>query len=176
MAALDCQLFDYENQVGTEYLFGTVLCPGLVEKLAQGQAIISDEREGLNPRNTYVQAFSRAVSRLIGPHVLAAQEKLRHLARATTSGRTAHMIERLLQRMSRAAIQDLDIAPPSAKEPMEGPAALAPPLRFTTPLLLPQAGPPLPCGPDGGCRPAARGHGAGHRLRAARFSEHRRRS
>ena len=43
-AVLDCQFFDYENQVGTEYLFGTVRCPALVEKLAAGEAVISDER------------------------------------------------------------------------------------------------------------------------------------
>lgn len=143
MAALDCQLFDYENQVGTEYLFGTVRCPALVEKLAQGQAIISDEREGLNPRNAFVQAFSRAVSRLIGPHVLAEQEKLRHLARATTSGRTAHMIEHLLQRMSRAAIQDLGIAPPPARSPVEEPAAPSMALRFTTPFYYRRPGHPF---------------------------------
>ena len=108
-AVLDCQLFDYENQVGTEYLFGTVRCAALIEKLGQGMAIISDEREGLNHKDPFVEAFSQAVSRMITPYVLAEQEKLKHLERATTSGRTRHMIEHLLQFMSRAAIEDLGI-------------------------------------------------------------------
>ncbi len=136
-AVLDCQLFDYENQLGTEYLFGTVRCAALIEKLGQGMAIISDEREGLNHKNPFVETFFQAVSKMIAPYVLAEQEKLRHLERATTSGRTSHMIEHLLQRMSRAAIQDLGIIlPPTsdleagALEEAELPAAL----RFTTPF------------------------------------------
>jgi len=136
-AVLDCQLFDYENQLGTEYLFGTVRCAALIEKLGQGMAIISDEREGLNHKNAFVEAFSQAVSRMIAPYVLAEQEKLKHLERATTSGRTSHMIEHLLQRMSRAAIQDFGIIlPPTADleavaiDGKELPAAL----RFTTPF------------------------------------------
>ncbi|MDY7116898.1 ATP-binding protein [Halomonas sp. SSL-5] len=142
MAALDCQLFDYENQVGTEYLFGSVRCPALLEKLAEGEAIISDEREGLNPRSDFVKAFSRAVSRLIAPHVLAEQEKLKHLARATTSQRTDHMIEHLLQRMSRAAVQDLGLTPPPVGEPREAPG-LDTALRFTTPFYYRQPGHPF---------------------------------
>ncbi|WP_422126874.1 hypothetical protein [Thioalkalivibrio sulfidiphilus] len=86
MAVLDCQLFDYENQVGTEYLFGTVRCPALVEMLGQGVAVISDERAGLNPKDPFVAAFYKAVSRMIAPCVMAEQEKLRHLERASTSG------------------------------------------------------------------------------------------
>ena len=113
-AVLDCQLFDYENQVGTEYLFGTVRCAALIEKLGLGLAIISDEREGLNHKNSFVESFSMAVTRMIAPFVLAEQEKLKHLERATTSGRTSHMIEHLLQRMSRAAIQDLGIILPTS--------------------------------------------------------------
>lgn len=111
-AVLDCQMFDYENQVGTEYLFGTVRCPSLVEKLGQGVAVISDERAGLNPKAPFVAAFYRAVSRMIAPCVTAEQEKLGHLERATTSGRTAHMIEHLLQRMNLAAIHDFGIVHP----------------------------------------------------------------
>jgi hypothetical protein len=137
MAVLDCQLFDYENQPGTEYLFGTVRCAALIEKLGQGMAIISDEREGLNHKNAFVEAFSKAVSGMIEPYVLAEQEKLKHLERATTSSRTSHMIEHLLQRMSRAAIQDLGIKPPPTSDMEAGafdekelPAAL----RFTTPF------------------------------------------
>jgi hypothetical protein len=136
MAVLDCLLFEYENQVGTEYLFGTVRCPALIEKLGQGVAIISDEREGLNHKDPFVAAFSQGVSKMIAPYVAAEQEKLKHLERATTSGRTTHMIEHLLQRMSRAAIQDLGIILPppdletAAVEEGERPA----PLRFTTPF------------------------------------------
>lgn len=137
MAVLDCQLFDYENQVGTEYLFGTVRCAALIEKLGQGMAIISDEREGLNHKEPFVETFSQAVSRMIAPYVLAEQEKLKHLEHATTSGRTSHMIERLLQFMSRAAVKDLGIMLPPAPDlevsefgEVEVPAAL----RFTTPF------------------------------------------
>jgi hypothetical protein len=57
-AVLDCQFFEYENQVGTEYLFGAVRCPALIEKLGQGMAIISDERAGLNHKDPFVEAFS----------------------------------------------------------------------------------------------------------------------
>lgn len=136
MAVLDCQLFAYENQVGTEYLFGTVHCAALIKKLGHGMAIISDEREGLNHKNPFVAAFSQAVSKMIAPYVVAEQEKLKHLERATTSGRTSHMIEHLLQRMSRAAIQDLGIVLPASDletgslSDKELPAAM----RFTTPF------------------------------------------
>jgi len=91
----------------------------------------------LNHKNAFVQAFSQAVSRMIAPYVLAEQEKLKHLERATTSGRTGHMIEHLLQRMSQAAIQDLGIILPPTSDLEAGafnedelPAAL----RFTTPF------------------------------------------
>lgn len=135
MAVLDCQLFEYENQVGTEYLFGTVRCPALIEKLGQGVAIISDEREGLNRKDAFVTAFSQAVSKMIAPSVLAEQEKLKHLEHATISDRTSRMIEHLLQRMNQAAIQDLGIILPpymetAAVDGTEHPAAL----RFTTPF------------------------------------------
>jgi hypothetical protein len=136
MAILDCLLFEYENQVGTEYLFGTVRCPALIEKLGQGVASIRDEGEGLNHKDPFVAAFSLAVSRMIAPCVLAEQEKLKHLERATTSGRTTYMIEHLLQRMNRAAIQDLGIILPppdmetAAVEEVERQAAL----RFSTPF------------------------------------------
>lgn len=145
MAVLDCQLFEYENQVGTEYLFGTVRCPALIEKLGQGAAIISDEREGLNHKDPFVAAFSQAVSSMIAPCVLAEQEKLKHLERATTSDRTTHMIEHLLQRMNRAAIQDLGIilTPPDLEtagvDEVERPAAL----RFTTPFYYRQLNHPF---------------------------------
>ena len=65
MAVLDCQMFEFENQVGTEYLFGMVRCPALTDMLGKGVAIISDEREGLNTKDPFVEAFSHAVSRMI---------------------------------------------------------------------------------------------------------------
>lgn len=136
MAVLDCQLFAYENQVGTEYLFGTVRCPALIEKLGRGVAIISDEREGLNLKNDFVETFARAISRMIEPYVLAEREKLRHLERATASERTSRMIEHLLERMSRAAVQDLGIQLPmletSTGTPDGGEAPAV--LRFSTPF------------------------------------------
>ncbi len=139
-AVLDCQFFDYENQIGTECLFGTLRCPALIDQLAQGEAVISDERAGLNPKAPIVAALYRAVSRLIAPHVQAEQDRLRHLDRATTSGRTAHMIEHLLERMSLAAIQDFGIVHPLAESvPGSGDdpaAAVSEPaaLRFSTPF------------------------------------------
>lgn len=144
MAALDCTLFDYENQVGTEYLFGVVRCAALTEMLGRGKAVISDEREGLNYKDPFVAAFSRAVSNMIGGAVQAEKEKLTHLERATTSGRTAEMIERLLQHMSEAAVIDLGIesspgtavGTPAAEE---RPAAL----RFTTPFYYRKPGHPF---------------------------------
>jgi hypothetical protein len=146
-AVLDCQFFEFENQVGTEYLFGSVQCPALLTRLGAGGAVISDEREGLNPRDPFVGAFSQAVSRLIAPCVAAERERARHLARATTSGRTAHMIERLLTRMNRAAIQDLglQIEPTTAAETGAGSSdALQPaPVRFTTPFYYRQPGHPF---------------------------------
>lgn len=144
-AVLDCQLFEFENQVGTEYLFGEVNCPALTEKLGQGLAIISDEREGLNLKQPFVAAFGRAVSKLIRPAVLEEREHLRHLEHATASGRTDHMIEHLLERMNRAAIQDLKIALPPAgdrsAQSESGPPE--PPLRFTTPFYYREAGHPF---------------------------------
>jgi hypothetical protein len=143
-AVLDCQLFDYENQLGTEYLFGTVSCPALLEKLGQGVAIISDEREGLNLKEPFVAAFAHAVSRMLEPCVLAEREKLKHLEHATASGRTSHMIEHLLERMSRAAIQDLGISlPPVQAAAPEGAAERPPALRFSTPFYYRQAGHPF---------------------------------
>lgn len=139
-AVLDCQLFEYENQVGTEYLFGTVECPALIDKLGQGLAVISDEREGLNHKEPLVAAFARAVSTMIAPCVLAERDKLKHLEHATASGRTSHMIEHLLERMSRAAIQDLGISlPPADSAAVERPAAL----RFSTPFYYRQPGHPF---------------------------------
>lgn len=135
-AVLDCQLFDYENQVGTEYLFGTVCCPALLEKLGEGIAVISDERAGLNPKAPFVAAFYKAVSKMIAPYVMAEREKLKHLEHATTSSRTAQMIEHILLRMNHAAIHDFGIMLPPpisgavAQDNRDG--AAEPALRFST--------------------------------------------
>ncbi|MBK5913034.1 ATP-binding protein [Rhodocyclus purpureus] len=140
-AVLDCQFFDFEKQLGTEYLFGTVSCPALIEKLGDGLAVISDEREGLNRKDPFVAAFAHAVSRLLAPFVLAEREKLKHLARASISGRTGQMIEQLLERMSRAALQDLGLPAPGADTVAAGnqPAAL----RFSTPFYYRKPGHPF---------------------------------
>ncbi len=136
MAVLDCQLFEYENQVGTEYLFGTVRCPALIDKLSQGMAIISDEREGLNQKDPFVNAFSKAISDMIASFILAEQEKLKHLERASTSERTNHMIEHLLERMNLAAVQDLGIMLQTndIETAPEARSELPTSLRFTTPF------------------------------------------
>ena len=145
LAVLDCQLFEYENQVGTEYLFGIVRCPALTERLGRGEPIISDEREGLNPKDPFVVAFSRSVSGLLSEYVLAEREKLRQLDHASTSDRTAHMIDRLLHHLSQSAVQDLGIAsalPPAERSPRtetEPPTAL----RFTTPFYYRRLGHPF---------------------------------
>jgi hypothetical protein len=136
-AVLDCQLFEYENQVGTEYLFGDVRCRDLIDQLAQGRPVISDERGGLNHKDPFVAAFSHAVSGLLAGHVLNERQRLTHLERATTSPTTAHMIDGLLRRMSEAAIRDLGIGPTTASPaPPEAPPQAEPSfaLRFTTPF------------------------------------------
>ena len=61
---LDCQLFDYENQVGTEYLFGTVVS-GADRETRAGRRHRSDERAGLNEGASSPRY--RAVSKMIGP-------------------------------------------------------------------------------------------------------------
>ncbi|HSO92789.1 MAG TPA: ATP-binding protein [Arthrobacter sp.] len=144
MAVLDCTLFEYENQVGTEYLFGVVRCAALTQMLGRGKAVISDEREGLNFKDPFVAAFAQAVSAMIGGAVQAEKEKLTHLERATTSGRTAEMIERLLQHMSEAAVVDLGIES-SPETDGRTPAAEEPPaaLRFTTPFYYRKPGHPF---------------------------------
>lgn len=73
---------------------------------------------------------------MIGPCIMAEREKLKHLQHASTSGRTAHMIEHLLQRMNHAAIHDFRIALPSAEhdEASDMPSPGAPALRFSTPF------------------------------------------
>ncbi len=136
-AVLDCQFFHYENQLGTEYLFGAVRCPVLSIKLGQGTPIISDDRDGLNMKDSFVLAFAAAVSDMIGPYVKAEQARLSQVDRAITSDRTRTMIDHLLQRMNRIAVEDLRIITPYGPGsgtygpyPSGRPAAL----RFTTPF------------------------------------------
>lgn len=138
MAVLDCQLFEYENQIGSEYLFGTVRCPALIQRLGRGEPVISDEREGLNAKDPMVAAFSRAVSRQLDEHVYAERDQLKRLERATTSDRTAHMIDGLLARMSRAAVRDLGLVPAPATEVQLPTDAVL--MQFTTPFYYRRPG------------------------------------
>ncbi len=138
MAVLDCQLFEYENQIGSEYLFGTVRCPALIERLGRGEPVISDEREGLNAKDPMVAAFSRAVSRQLDEHVYAERDQLKRLERATTSDSTAHMIDGLLARMSRAAVRDLGLVPAPATEVQLPTDAVL--MQFTTPFYYRRPG------------------------------------
>jgi hypothetical protein len=144
-AVLDCHFFEHENQVGTEYLFGTVRCAALIEKLGQGQPIISDEREGLNHKHPFVVALSQAVSKILYAYVAIEREKLRHIERASTSDRTGHMIDQLLRRMSETAVRDLGIADPSPPGggPVQGGPRAADPMRFTTPFYYRRPGHPF---------------------------------
>ncbi len=136
-AVLDCQFFRYENQLGTEYLFGTIQVPVLSTMLGQGIPVISDDRDGLNMKDPFVSAFSTAVSDMIAPFVKAEQTRLSQIDKATTSERTRTMIDRLLQRMNQVAVEDLRIITPHGPGsgsygpyPSGRPAAL----RFTTPF------------------------------------------
>ena len=83
---------------------------------------------------------------MIAGAVQAEKEKLTHLERATTSGRTAEMIEQLLQHMSEAAVVDLGWRRRRPLREADGsPSAGAPPaaLRFTTPFYYRPPGHPF---------------------------------
>jgi len=108
-AVLDCQFFQYENQLGTEYLYGLVSCPSLSEMLAKGMPIISDERDGLNMKDPFVIAFSDAVSKMIGSFVRNEQLRLSHFDHASTSKRTTEMISKVLKKMNEIATDQLGI-------------------------------------------------------------------
>jgi hypothetical protein len=136
-AVFDCQFFRFENQLGTEYLFGTVSCPGLAEMLAKGSPVISDEREGLNMKEPFVAAFAEAVSKMISDYIKREQIRLSHVDHATTSKRTRVMIENILQRMNKIAVEDLGIIlPPGPGSGKYGPFDTGRPavLRFSTPF------------------------------------------
>jgi hypothetical protein len=114
----------------------------LLEKLGEGEAIISDEREGLNLRNGFVEALSHTVSELIAPCVQDELDRLRHLLHATTSGRTSEMIDHLLRHMSEVAIHDLGITAGSDEERVAVAAETGLPdaLRFSTPFYYRRPG------------------------------------
>lgn len=136
-AVFDCQFFKFENQLGTEYLFGTVECPGLAEMLAGGHPIISDEREGLNLKEPFVAAFADAVAAMIADTIKREQIRLSHIDHATTSRRTHLMIEQVLKRMNDIAATELGIIlPPGPGSGRPGPYPTGRPavLRFTTPF------------------------------------------
>jgi hypothetical protein len=133
----DCQFFQYENQLGTEYLYGTVVCSSLAEMLAKGYPIISDEREGLNLKDPYIAAFSEAVSGMLAETVRREQLRLSHIDHATTSRRTQVMIERILNMMNKIAVDDLGIIlSPGPGTGKYGPynTGRAAVLRFSTPF------------------------------------------
>lgn len=145
-AVLDCQFFQYENQLGTEYLYGTVKCPGLIEMLAKGMPIISDERDGLNMKDPFVEAFSEAVSKMISGYVKNEQLRLSHFDHASTSKRTKELIERVLQKMNEIAVEDLGIIiPPGPGSGTYGPFDTGRPavIRFSTPFYYRKAGKPF---------------------------------
>lgn len=145
-AVLDCQFFRFENQLGTEYVFGTVVCPALADRLARGYPVISDEREGLNLKDPFVTAFAAAVSEVIAPAINQERQRLSHIDHATTSRRTQTMISQILAKMNRVAVEDLGILLP----PGEGSGGYGPvdtgrkaAIRFTIPFYYRQMGRPF---------------------------------
>ncbi|MGE4588454.1 MAG: ATP-binding protein [Acidaminococcaceae bacterium] len=140
-AILDCQFFRFENQLGTEYLFGKVACPGLAEMLGRGRAVISDERDGLNLKDPFVEAFANAVSDAIEPLVQQEKFRLSHIDHASTSKKTNLLIEKILQKMNIIASDELGIIlPPSAGTGKSGPlnTGRSAVLRFSTPFYYRQ--------------------------------------
>jgi len=140
-AVLDCQFFRFENQLGTEYLFGKVSCPGLAEMLGLGCAVISDERDGLNLKDNFVEAFAKAVSDTIEPLVQQEKFRLSHIDHASTSKKTNILIEKILQKMNTIATDELGIIlPPGSGTGKYGPHNTGRPavLRFTTPFYYRQ--------------------------------------
>jgi len=108
-AVFDCQFFQFENQLGTEYLYGSVSCPSLSQMLAEGMPIISDERDGLNMKDPFVMAFSESISKMISSFVKNEQLRLSHFDHASTSKRTTEMIEKVLFKMNEIASDQLGI-------------------------------------------------------------------
>lgn len=145
-AVLDCQFFRFENQLGTEYLFGTVSCPALVRRLADGHPVISDEREGLNLKDPFVAAFAEAVSDAVAPVVQSERLRLSHVDHASISKRTQSLVEEVLKRMNEVAVDDLGIVlPPGPGTGTYGPFPTGRPavLRFSTPFYYRKVGHPF---------------------------------
>ncbi len=131
----DCQFFNHENQLGTEFLFGTVRCPGIIKMLAAGYPVISDEREGLNSKDAFIQDFSMSVSQMVESTVKSEQLRLSHIDHATTSRRTQALIEEVLQQMNFIAADELGIALPAGSGKQRIKSKVRPPaLRFATPF------------------------------------------
>ncbi len=130
-AVLDCQFFQYENQLGTEYLYGSVSCPSLSEMLSKGMPIISDERDGLNMKDPFVMAFSDAVSKMIGSFIRNEQLRLSHFDHASTSKRTTEMIGKVLKKMNEIATDQLGIVVQAGPGSWFGTGEV---LRFSTPF------------------------------------------
>ncbi|SHJ37441.1 ATP-binding protein [Parasporobacterium paucivorans] len=131
-AILDCQFFRFENQIGTEFLFGTVVCDALSQRLGLGHPIISDEREGLNMKDPFVKAFSEEVSRLLFDIIKSEQLRLSHVERAKISQRTQLMIEIILQKMNVIARDELGIRIPPKHRASGTPGDKGPALRFVS--------------------------------------------
>ena len=145
-AVLDCQFFRFENQLGTEYSFGTVVCPALADMLAKGLPVISDEREGLNMKDPFVLAFATAVSDRIAPVIQRERLRLSHIDHATTSKRTQVMLGQILEKMNRVAVADLGILlPPGPGSGKYGPidTGRQAALRFSTPFYYRQVDHPF---------------------------------
>lgn len=130
MAVFDCGFFNFENRLGTEYLFGTISCPSLAQMLANGLSIISDERDGLNLKEPFITAFADSVSNMIAGIVNSERLRLSHIERASTSRRTQGLLESVLQRMNRAAVEEVGLfIPPTLYDDFKWPI-----LRFSTPF------------------------------------------
>jgi len=145
-AVLDCQFLRFENQLGTEFLFGTVICDGLATMLAKGHPIISDEREGLNLKEPFVAIFADAVSQMLENIIKSEQLRLSHIDHAIISGRTTARIEHVLQRMNSIAVEELGIIlPPGPGSGQYGPFDTGRPavLRFSTPFYYRKVGHPF---------------------------------
>lgn len=136
-AVLDCQFFKFENQLGTEFLFGTVICDGLSEMLSKGYPVISDEREGLNLKDPFVAAFSEEISKRLLNIIKSEQLRLSHYDHAKISDRTKSMIDNVLKKMNDIAVHELGIVlPPGPGSGKYGPYDTGRPavLRFSTPF------------------------------------------
>jgi hypothetical protein len=129
--------------------------------LVKGHPVIGDERAGLNIKEPFVAAFADAVSDMISEAIRKEQQRLSHIDHATTSRRTQIMIEHVLQKMNKIAVEELGIVlPPGPGSGRYGPFDTGRPavLRFSTPFLLQKGQSSIPCCYDSRSQPA---YGAG---------------